>query len=88
MDRARLRIGPSAKLVVMIERPAGAVKAALTPLMKRVAISSEPSFDQAAEGGGDDEDAQRDQEDPPPSQEVGQAPAEQQETRRSRGRRR
>ena len=32
--------GPSANVVVMIERPAGAVNAALTPLMKRVAISS------------------------------------------------
>ena len=28
----------------MIDRPAGAVKAALTPLMKRVAMSSEPLF--------------------------------------------
>ena len=42
MDRARLRSGPSAKVVVMMDRPAGAVKAALRPLMKRLAISSGP----------------------------------------------
>ena len=40
---ALLRAGPSAKLVVMMDRPAGAVKAAETPLMKRVAISRDPS---------------------------------------------
>src|SRR5919201_2377744 len=44
MLSARLRAGPSANVVVMIDRPAGAVNAALTPLMKRVAMSSAPSF--------------------------------------------
>lgn len=33
--RALLRAGPSAKVVVMMESAAGAVKAALTPLTKR-----------------------------------------------------
>ena len=44
MDSARLRAGPSANVVVMIDRPAGAVKAALTPLMKRVTVRSVPSL--------------------------------------------
>jgi hypothetical protein len=34
------RAGPSAKPVVMIDNPAGAVKAAPTPLTNRVAVSS------------------------------------------------
>ena len=74
-----MRAGPSAKLVVMIERPAGAVNAALTPLMKRVAMSREPSFDEAAEGGGDDEDAERDEEHAPAAEQVGRAAAQEQE---------
>ena len=39
-----LRAGPSAKLVVMIDRPAGAVKPAAIPLMKRVTVSNPPSL--------------------------------------------
>ncbi len=42
MDRARLRCGPSLKVVVMIDRPAGAVKAALSPLTNRLAMRSGP----------------------------------------------
>ena len=42
MESARLRSGPSGNVVVMIDRPAGAVKAALRPLMKRLAMSSGP----------------------------------------------
>src|SRR3954466_5393380 len=38
MLSARLRGAPSAKVVVMIERPAGTVKAAEAPLTKRSAI--------------------------------------------------
>ena len=37
-----MRAGPSAKFVVMIERPVGAVNAAARPLTKRVRISSGP----------------------------------------------
>jgi hypothetical protein len=44
MLSARLRAGPSANVVVMIERLAGAVKAAAAPLRKRVATSSVPSL--------------------------------------------
>src|SRR5215203_1060920 len=43
MLSARLRSGPSAKRVVMMDRPAGAVKAAAAPLRKRVTTSSVPS---------------------------------------------
>ena len=43
MPEARLRAGPSANVVVMIERPPGAVNAAAAPLTKRVAISRVPS---------------------------------------------
>ncbi len=43
MLSARLRAGPSAKVVVMIESAAGAVKAALMPLMNLAAISRPPS---------------------------------------------
>ena len=42
MPSARLRSGPSGNVVVMIESPAGAVKPAAAPLMKRAAISSGP----------------------------------------------
>ena len=44
MLSARLRAGPSANVVVMIDRLAGAVNAAAAPLRKRVATSSVPSF--------------------------------------------
>ncbi len=44
MLRARFRAGPSGNVVVMIDNAAGAVNAALAPLMKRAAISSEPSL--------------------------------------------
>ena len=37
---ARLRIGPSRKVVVSSDSPAGAVKAAAMPLMNRAPISS------------------------------------------------
>jgi hypothetical protein len=40
---ALLRAGPSANVVVRIDSPAGAVNAALIPLMNRVAIRSVPS---------------------------------------------
>jgi hypothetical protein len=39
MLTARLRCGPSANVVVMIDRLAGAVNAAATPLMNRATIS-------------------------------------------------
>ena len=55
------------------------MNAALTPLMKRVAIRSEPAVAKPAERGRDDEDAERDQEDAPPAEQVGGAAAEQQE---------
>ena len=42
MESARLRFGPSVKVVVMIDRPAGAVNAALAPFRKRVSTSSVP----------------------------------------------
>jgi len=42
--RRPVRAGPSAKPVVMMDSPAGAVNAALTPSMKRVAISRAPSL--------------------------------------------
>ncbi len=43
MVSALLRAGPSANVVVMIDRPAGAVKAAAMPLTKRVMTSTVPS---------------------------------------------
>ena len=74
-----MRAGPSANVVVMIERPAGAVNAALTPLTKRVDDEERAVVREAAERGGDDEDAERDQEHPPAAEQVGGAAAEQQE---------
>jgi hypothetical protein len=44
MASARLRFGPSLNVVVMIDRPAGAVNAALMPLTMRVSTSSVPSL--------------------------------------------
>ena len=79
MLRARLRSGPSRKVVVMIDRPAGAVNAADAPLRKRVTTSRVPLFDETAERRGDGEDGQRDQQRPPAAEQVGGAPAEQQQ---------
>ena len=63
----------------MIERPAGAVNAALRPLTKRVMIEHRPVGRDPAERRGDDEHAERDQEDPSPPEQVGRAAPEQQE---------
>ena len=79
MDRARLRSGPSGNVVVMIDRPAGAVKAALSPLMKRLAMSRGAGVDESAEERGEGEDSQGHQEDLAPAQQVGGAAAEQQQ---------
>ncbi len=49
MANARLRLWPSLKVVVMIDRPAGAVNAALMPLSRRVITSSVPSFTKPAD---------------------------------------
>src|ERR1044072_3775423 len=72
MDRARLRSGPSGNVVVMIDRPAGAVNAALRPLMKRLAMSS------GAEATGPPSRGAR--EHVAPAQRVGGAPAEEEQT--------
>ena len=74
-----MRAGPSANVVVMIERPAGAVNAAAAPLMNRAAISSGPLLDERAEQRRDREDGERDQQHAPPPEQVGGAPAEQQQ---------
>jgi hypothetical protein len=42
MASARCRSGPSPKLAKMIDSPAGAVNPAVTPLRKRLAISTPP----------------------------------------------
>ncbi len=43
-DRARLRAGPSGKVVLMMASPVGAVRAAQKPFTKRVAISTPGSL--------------------------------------------
>ena len=63
----------------MIESPAGAVKPALTPLMKRVVTSRVPSFASAAEGRGHHEHAQGNQEHAAAPEQVRRPAAEQQE---------
>ena len=68
-----MRAAPSRKLVVMIDSPAGAVNAALTPLMKRAVV------DDSAERRGDDEDGERRYEDAATAEQIGGAATEEQE---------
>ena len=79
MPSARLRAGPSAKVVVMIESPAGAVNAAAAPLTKRAAISSGPLSTSAPSSDAAREHRQRAEQHAPAPEQVGRAPAEQQQ---------
>ena len=79
MLSARLRAGPSANVVVMIERLAGAVNAAAAPLRKRVAIEQGAVVDHPAEDRREREDRQRADQHAPAPEQVGEAPAEQQQ---------
>ncbi len=70
--------GPSWNVVVRMDRAAGAVKAAASPLMKRLAMSSAAVVDEPAEQRGRREDGRR-RGRPAPAEQVGGAPAEQQQ---------
>ena len=75
-----MRSGPSGNVVVMIERPAGAVNPAAMPLMKRAAISSGPLLTSAPDERREREHDERDDQHALAAEQVGRAPAEQQET--------
>jgi hypothetical protein len=79
MLRARLRSGPSAKVVVMIDRPAGAVKAAAAPLEEARDDEQRAVVDEPARGRGDGEDGQGDEQRPPAAEQVRGPAAQQQE---------
>jgi hypothetical protein len=79
MEMALFRAEPSAKLVVMMERPAGAVKAALTPLEESRRDQERPVIRETTQHGCDEEEAERDQEHAAASEQVRPSAAEQQE---------
>ena len=76
---ARLRIGPSRKVVVSSDSPAGAVKAAAMPLMNRAPISSSGLLTSPPNSDATANTAKGGQEHPAPSEQVGGPAAEQQE---------
>ena len=64
----------------MIERPAGAVNAALMPLITRVMHEQRAVVDEPADRRGDDEHGEPDKQYAPTAEQVGGAAAEQQQT--------
>ena len=77
--RAMLRSRPSRKVVVRMERAAGEIVAAPSPCSARAAISAPSLQARAAEERADGEDDEADHEHTPPAEEVGEAPAEEEE---------
>lgn len=75
-----LRTGPSVKLVVMIEKPAGALNAALTPVTNRAAMRSGPSVAKPPSAVATANTTSEPISIHAAPEQVGGAPAEQQET--------
>jgi hypothetical protein len=68
------------KVVVMIDRPAGAMKAAATPVAARATMSIQGSLASAPSPVKREEDRECDEEDPAPPEEICRAAAEEHES--------